>query len=197
VSVHGANRLGGNSLLDTVVFGKHSGRAAAKYVQGKSAQKEGEAAINKCLREAKARIEEILARKGAQNHSDIRVEMKETMITKVGIFREKPLMEEGLAKIRELKERYKSISVQNKGKVYNVDLIRALELEGMLDVAEAIVVVALKREESRGAHSRLDFKERDDDKFLKHTIATWTPKGPEISYSPVKVTKYKPEARRY
>jgi succinate dehydrogenase / fumarate reductase flavoprotein subunit len=197
VSVHGANRLGGNSLLDTVVFGKHAGRAASKYVQDKSAKKEAEAAANKRLRESKARMDDLLARKGEENHSDIRAEMKETMIIKVGIFREKALMEEGLAKIKELKERYKKISVQNKGKTYNVDLIRAIELEGMLDVAEAIVVGALKREESRGAHSRLDFKERDDDKFLKHTIATWTPEGPEITYSPVKVTKYKPEARRY
>jgi succinate dehydrogenase / fumarate reductase flavoprotein subunit len=70
-------------------------------------------------------------------------------------------------------------------------------MEGMLDVAEAIIVGAIKREESRGAHSRLDFKERDDEKFLKHTIATYTPKGPQLTYTPVKITKYKPEARRY
>jgi len=119
------------------------------------------------------------------------------MILKVGIFREKKPMEEALAKIRELKERYQRITIQNKGKVYNVDLVRAQELEGMLDVAEAIVTGALKREESRGAHSRLDFKERDDVNFLKHTVATYSPSGPIITYSPVKITKYKPEARRY
>jgi succinate dehydrogenase / fumarate reductase flavoprotein subunit len=197
VSVHGANRLGGNSLLDTVVFGKLSGRAAAAFVAGKKDQKQGDAAIMKCLRETKARIEELLSRNGPENHADIRAEMKETMIIKVGIFRDKKLMEEALVKIRELKERHKKITIQNKGKVYNVDLIRAYELGGMLDVAEAIVVGALKREESRGAHSRLDFKERDDAKFLKHTIATYSDAGPVITYSPVTLGKYKPEARRY
>jgi succinate dehydrogenase / fumarate reductase flavoprotein subunit len=197
VSVHGANRLGGNSLLDTVVFGKLSGRAAAAFVAGKKDQKQGDAAIMKCLRETKARIEELLSRNGPENHADIRAEMKETMIIKVGIFRDKKLMEEALVKIRELKERHKKITIQNKGKVYNVDLIRAYELGGMLDVAEAIVVGALKREESRGAHSRLDFKERDDAKFLKHTIATYSDAGPVITYSSVTLGKYKPEARRY
>ncbi|MEM4233203.1 MAG: FAD-binding protein, partial [Thermoplasmata archaeon] len=197
VSVHGANRLGGNSLLDTVVFGKIAGRVAADYVLAKKDQKQGEAAIMKCMRETRARIDDLLSRNGPENHADIRAEMRETMITKVGIFRDKKPMEEALAKIRELKERYKRITVQNKGKIYNLDLIRALELEGMLDVAEAIIVGALKREESRGAHSRLDFKERDDERFLKHTIATYSPSGPIITYSPVKITKYKPEARRY
>jgi len=197
VSVHGANRLGGNSLLDTVVFGKRAGTVAAEYVLGKKSEKEGEQAITNCMRETKIRLEELLARSGPENHADLRDEMKQTMILKVGIFRDKTLMEEALAKIRELKERYKKITVENKGKIYNLELVRALELEGMLDVAEAIVVGALKREESRGAHSRLDFKERDDEKFLRHTVASYTPKGPEISYSPVKITKYKPEARRY
>ncbi len=197
VSVHGANRLGGNSLLDTVVFGKRCGAVAAEYVLSKKTQKEGEGAIQKNLRETKDRIQGLLDRSGPENHADIRDEMKQTMISKVGIFRDKKPMEEALAKIKELKERYSHITVQNKGRVYNVDLIRALELEGMLDVAEAIVVGALKRQESRGAHSRLDFKERDDVNFLKHTIATYSKVGPVITYSPVKVTKYKPEARRY
>lgn len=197
VSVHGANRLGGNSLLDTVVFGKLSGRAAADFVLAKKDQKQGEAAVSKCMRETKEKIEALLSRNGPENHSDIRAEMKETMIKKVGIFRDKKGMEEALAKVKELQEKYRHITVQNKGKVYNVDLIRAYELEGMLDVAEAIVVGALKREESRGAHSRTDFKERDDVNFLKHTIAEYTPKGPKIGYSPVKLGKYKPEARRY
>jgi succinate dehydrogenase / fumarate reductase flavoprotein subunit len=197
VSVHGANRLGGNSLLDTVVFGKISGRVAAEYVLSKKTQKEGEAAIQKSLRETKEKIGALLDKNGPENHADLRDEMKQTMIEKVGIFRDKKQMDEALAKIRELKERYKNITVQNKGKVYNLELIRAYELEGMLDVAEAIVVGALAREESRGAHSRRDFPERDDVKFLKHTIATYTPRGAQISYLPVKPGKYKPEARRY
>ncbi len=197
VSVHGANRLGGNSLLDTVVFGKRSGAVAAQYVSSKVDEKQGEAAVMKCLKDTRERIDALLARKGSENHADIRNEMRETMFLNVGIFREKTAMETGLAKIRELKERYRDISVQNKGRQYNVDLVRAIELEGMLDVAEAIVVGAVKREESRGAHSRLDFKERDDENFLKHTIAVFTSEGPEITYSPVKITKHKPVARRY
>lgn len=197
VSVHGANRLGGNSLLETVVFGKTAGARASDYALGKKAQKEGEPAIQKCLREATERILDLLDRNGPENHADIREEMRQTMILKVGIFREKKLLEEALAKIRELKERFKRMTIQNKGTVYNVDLIRAQELEGMLDVAEAIALGALKREESRGAHSRLDFRERDDANFLKHTIATYSPSGPVITYSPVRITKYKPEARRY
>jgi len=197
VSVHGANRLGGNSLLDTVVFGKISGRVAADYVLSKKDLKQGEGAVNNCMRETKAALERLLSQAGEENHADIRAEMRETMFEKCGIFRDKKGLEEGLAKVRELKQRYKKVTVQNKGKVYNIDLIRAYELEGMLDVAEAIALGALKREESRGAHSRLDFKERDDTKFLKHTIAVYAPDGPKITYSDVKLGKYKPEARRY
>ena len=197
VSVHGANRLGGNSLLDTVVFGKCAGRAAADYVLAKTETKQGEGAVMNCVKETKERIESLLSKNGRENHADIRDDMRVSMFEKVGIFREGDAMREGIDKIRELKERYANITVHNKGKQYNVDLIRAIELEGMLDVAEAIATGALKREESRGAHSRLDFKERDDDRFLKHTIAVYTSKGPAITYTPVKVTRYKPEARRY
>ncbi len=197
VSVHGANRLGGNSLLDTVVFGKRAGQVAVEYVTSKKTLKEGEAAMNKRFKECQERVAALLDMKGTENHSDIRADMKETMIKKVGIYRSKEQMEEALASVKALKERYSRMSIQNKGRGYNLDLVRGLELEGMLDVAEAIVVGALKREESRGAHSRLDFKERDDAKFLQHTIATYSPKGPVINYAPVKVTRYKPEARRY
>jgi succinate dehydrogenase / fumarate reductase flavoprotein subunit len=197
VSVHGANRLGGNSLLDTVVFGKRSGAVAAEFVLSKKDSKQGEGAVMNCLKETRARIDEMLSRNGPEKHADLRAEMRECMFLNVGIFREKEAMEKGLAKIKELKERCKNITVQNKGKEYNLDLTRAMEFVGMLDIAEAIVVGAIKREESRGAHSRLDFKVRNDDKFLKHTLAEYTPDGPKITYTPVNVTKYKPEERRY
>ena len=198
VSVHGANRLGGNSLLDTVVFGKRSGAVAAEYVLTKGEEeKQGEAAVVRGVKDVKERIGVLLSSKGEENHSDIRDEMKESMFLNVGIFRTGDGMRAGLEKIRELKERYAKVTVQNKGMRYNVDLIRALELEGMLDVAEAIATGALKREESRGAHSRLDFKERDDERFLKHTIAMYSDRGAAIDYSPVTITKFKPEARRY
>ncbi|UCE81137.1 MAG: FAD-binding protein [Methanobacteriota archaeon] len=197
VSVHGANRLGGNSLLDTVVFGKRSAAVAVEYILAKDEEKQGEAAMMKGLRETKERIESLLSQRGEENHADIREEMRESMYTRVGIFREGDSMQECLDKIHELKERYSRVTVQNKGMRYNVDLMRAYELEGMLDVAEAITVGALKREESRGAHSRLDFKERDDEHFLKHTIARYSEKGTLIDYSPVTITKYEPVARRY
>jgi succinate dehydrogenase / fumarate reductase flavoprotein subunit len=197
VSVHGANRLGGNSLLDTVVFGKRSGAAAAEYVLARGEEKQGEAAVMRCLKETKERIDGLLSCRGSENHADIRDEMRESMFANVGIFRQKDDMQKGIDKIRELKERYSRVTVQNKGMRYNIDLTRALELDGMLDVAEAMATGAFKREESRGAHSRLDFKERDDDRFLKHTIATYSAKGAQITYSPVTITKYKPEARRY
>jgi len=197
VSVHGANRLGGNSLLDTVVFGKCAGAAAADYVLSKKTLKEGEGAMAKCRRETQQRVDDLLSRNGQEIHADIREELRETMIEKVGIFRDGKTMEEALAKVKELQDRLTRAPVQNKGKVFNIELMRAFELEGMLQVAEAIVVGAIKREESRGSHSRRDFKERDDAKFLGHTVATFTLKGPKIDYSPVTVTKYKPEARRY
>jgi len=197
VSVHGANRLGGNSLLDTVVFGKCAGAAAAEHVLSKKALKEGEGAMVKCRKETQQLVDDLLSRKGQEVHADIREEMRETMIEQVGIFRDGKTMEDALAKIKALQDRLTRAPVQNKGKVFNIELMRAFELEGMLQVAEAIVVGAIKREESRGSHSRRDFKERDDAKFLRHTVATFTPKGPKIDYSPVTVTKYKPEARRY
>ncbi len=135
--------------------------------------KEGEAAVQKCMRETKERIEELLARNG---HGEPRRHQgrDEADYDHEGRHLQEQACDGGGAARRytELKERFKRITVQNKGKSYNLDLMRAYELEGMLDIAEAIVVGALKREESRGAHSRLDFKERDDEKFLKHTIAT-------------------------
>jgi succinate dehydrogenase / fumarate reductase flavoprotein subunit len=119
------------------------------------------------------------------------------MILKVGIFRSGEMMQEALTKILELKERYKNIKVMNKGRKYNLDYLRALELDGMLELAHVITIGAIERKESRGSHSRLDYKTRDDVNFLKHTMATYTPSGPKISYSPVTITKYQPVERKY
>ncbi|MEM4265406.1 MAG: FAD-binding protein, partial [Thermoplasmata archaeon] len=197
VSVHGANRLGGNSLLDTVVFGKLSGKHAKAYMKTKTDRRKGEAAIMKALEEQEKVREELLTRSGSENHAAIRDEMKQTMIEKVGIFRNGPQMKEALDKILELKERYQNIRVMNKGRKYNLDYLRAYELWGMLELAHVITLGAIKREESRGSHYRTDFPKRDDARFLKHTIAAWTPDGPKISYSDVNVYKYQPVERKY
>jgi len=197
VSVHGANRLGGNSLLETVVFGKIAGKHAKAYMKTKTDRRKGESAILRALEEQEQVREELLARNGNENHAAIRDEMRQTMIEKVGIFRNGPQMKEALDKILELKERYKSIRVMNKGRKYNLDYLRAYELWGMLELAHVITLGAIKREESRGSHYRLDFPKRDDEKFLKHTMATWTPEGPKIWYTDVNVYKYKPVERKY
>ena len=197
VSVHGSNRLGGNSLLDTVVFGKLSGKHVKQWLKTKTDRKKGESTIMKAMEDQEKVREELLGRNGTENHAAIREDMRETMILKVGIFRSGEMMQEALSKILELKERYKNIKVMNKGRKYNLDYLRALELDGMLELAHVITIGAIERKESRGSHSRLDYKTRDDVNFLKHTMATYTPSGPKISYSPVTITKYQPVERKY
>ncbi|MBI2863371.1 MAG: FAD-dependent oxidoreductase [Chloroflexi bacterium] len=193
VSVHGANRLGGNSLLETIVFGRRSGTAAAKYVK--------EVALNEFPKGAVARdqakIDDILGRKKGEKVVTVRDELNMNMITNFGIFREQGKMGTGLDKVKELQERYEKVVVDDKGKVFNTDIIAALELGYMLELAEAIGKGALAREESRGAHCRRDFPNRDDDKWLRHTLALQ--KGGEIKleYSPVSITMFKPEVRSY
>ncbi|HDP96292.1 MAG TPA: FAD-binding protein [Euryarchaeota archaeon] len=197
VSVHGANRLGGNSLLDTVVFGKLSGRHAKEYVKQLKDRRRGESAISSALEEQEMVREELLTRSGGENHSVIRDEMKAIMIENVGIFREGPPMQEALDTVIALKERYKEIRIMNKGRKYNLDYLRAYELGGMLDLAHIIALGAIKREESRGSHFRRDFPKRDDKKFLKHTLATISKDGPKISYSDVDISMYEPVERKY
>jgi len=127
----------------------------------------------------------------------VREEMGDTMTNKVGIFRDKQPMTEALAKIRELKVRFKGCRLSNKAKRYNLELMRTLELEGCLQLAEVITQGALAREESRGSHTRLDFPKRDDAKWLKHTLAYPTGDGPRLDYKPVKITRWQPEERKY
>jgi succinate dehydrogenase / fumarate reductase flavoprotein subunit len=195
VSVHGANRLGGNSLLETVVFGRRSGRAAAEYAREHPAPAGvSEAVVQRDVES----IQELLSRpENGDRPARLRRELGETMNSNVGVFRSEEGLKEALAKIRELKERYRRVPVQNKGKVYNTDLIQALELGFMLDLAEVIALGALERRESRGGHARRDFPERDDKNFLKHTLARCTPGGPRLEYVPVAITRWQPERRAY
>ena len=196
VSVHGANRLGGNSLLETIVFGKRfSARAhAADYVK-----KVGAVDFPTKLRDDEdARLQAMLANKGGERVNVIRDAMGKAMMEGAGIYRRPESISVGIERIRELKKRYKNISLDDKGHVFNTDLTGALELGFLLDVAETTLAGALQREESRGAHTRVDFPERDDEHWMKHTQAHFRPDAdPELSYKSVTMTKWQPQARVY
>jgi succinate dehydrogenase / fumarate reductase flavoprotein subunit len=197
VSPHGANRLGGNSLLDTVVFGKRAGEKAAQFVQGKGGAQANDKATLEALEKTQGKIAKFMEAEAGENHNDIREQMREVMTEKVGIFREEKAMAEALAQIKELQQKYHRARLTYKGTKFNLDLARCLELEGMLEVAEVIASGALARKESRGSHYHLDYRERDDENWLKHTIAHRTPQGPQLSYRDVVITRWKPEARKY
>jgi len=193
VSVHGANRLGTNSLLDLVVFGKHAGLKAAEYAK--------QADLAKMSQDAQAGATSTFAAlrngSGKENVYDINNEMKNVMFTDVGIYRTSAGMESALDKVLELKERYKHIKVSDTGKIFNTELLNAWELGNMLDVAEAVTVSALNRTESRGGHAREDYPERDDERWLKHSLITRKNGKLEINYKPVVITKFQPKARVY
>ncbi len=196
VSVHGANRLGGNSLLETVVIGRRAGAAAARFVQGKAAGGGAEGAAVAAL---EAEIAELAARDGSEDAYAIREEMTETMRIHFGIYRERETMQQGLDKLLAMKERLKRAKLRFTGGVWNIDLIRTLELEGMLDMTLATASGALAREESRGSHSRLDFLTRDDEHWLEHTLAHYQPDGgaPKLDHKPVELGLFEPEERKY
>ncbi len=200
VSVHGANRLGGNSLLETVVFGRRAGAAAAEYINALPAKKQGAAAGEAAVKAALAQVEELAARAGAPDAEDpyaIRTGMTTTMKEHFGVFREASVMQVGLDTMVELKQRVKKIGLRHAGGVFNLDMIRTVELEGMVDVALGIAAGALERTESRGSHSRTDFLERDDAQWLKHTLAFHTPDGPRLDYKAVTLGMFEPQERKY
>lgn len=192
VSVHGANRLGGNSLLETVVFGRRAGKAAAQREPRTRALSSAPA------QDEERRIRALFAREANGDRcATLRREMGTTMNDLVGIFREKQGLEEALKRILALKERYQRLPVHHQGWVFNTDLVQVLELGGMLDLAEVMIVGSIARQESRGAHSRRDFPQRDDTRWLKHTLAYYTPEGPRLDYLPVTITRWQPQERSY
>jgi len=193
VSVHGANRLGTNSLLDLVVFGKHAGLKAAEYAQQAEYPKlpeDPEAG-------ARSEFEPLRSGTGKENAYDISNEMKNIMFHDVGVYRTEEGMTEALNKIRELKKRFVNVKVSDTGKIFNTEMLNAWELGNLLDVAEVVAISALNRKESRGGHSRVDYPNRDDENWLKHTLITKKDDKFEISYKPVVITKYQPKARVY
>jgi succinate dehydrogenase / fumarate reductase flavoprotein subunit len=195
-SLHGANRLGTNSTAECLVWGAITGEKALEYLKNGASEPDKMEDIAKD--EIQRITEKMIGKKGSENLYDIRRELRMTMDEYVGVFREKEGLEKALRKIKELRERYKDIRISDRSKVYNTELINALELENMLDTALVVTISALKREESRGAHYRLDFPKRDDEKFLKHTIAYRDEKeGVRLDYEPVRITHWKPVERKY
>jgi succinate dehydrogenase / fumarate reductase flavoprotein subunit len=194
VSVHGGNRLGANSLLDTLIFGGRSGRHAAH----RAASMAQPHASREHLENEERAINEIVRRdRSGRRVSEIKAELGSTMDKYAAVFRDEEGLGQALEIVRRLKEEAKTVAIDDKGSVFNQDLFTALELGYMLDNAECVVVGALERKESRGAQFRTDYPERNDDEWLKHIDLTYTPEGPEISYSPVTITRWQPEARTY
>lgn len=194
VSIHGANRLGTNSTSECLVYGRITGSEATKYLEKAEMPK---APVEAAEREEKRIFDGILGNEGDENPFKIQWELRQSMDKYVGIFRDEEGLKEGLKKIRELKERFKNVRVEDKSRVYNMNLVSVLETENLLDLAEITAVSALYRTESRGAHYRLDYPKRDDKKFLKHTLAIYSSKGPVIKYIPVNIVKWKPIERKY
>ncbi len=194
VNVHGANRLGGNSLLETIVFGRRAGAAAAEYAGGVALVNVSETLVS----QERDGIKAILERPDSgESVAHIRMEMGQTMNQYVGMFRTEGDLETAAAKLVELKDRYRRVGVQDKGRTFNTSLLFHLELGNMLDLAEAITLAALHRKESRGAQFRRDYPERDDENWLKHTLVRYTLEGPSLDYLPVTISRWQPERRVY
>lgn len=197
VSVHGANRLGGNSLLETVEFGTLAGKSASLYVQSKKELRQGDKILQTEHQKVEEKINKILNIDKGENHSAIKDELGQVMKDKVGVFRQERDLKEAVDAVRVLKDRFKNAGLNYKGKNVNFDLIWHLELEGNLEMAEIVSMGALERKESRGSHSRRDYPKRDDDKWLKHTIASYVKGEPKLSYKKVTLGLFKPEERKY
>ena len=195
VSVHGGNRLGANSLLDTIVFGERSGNHAAEASRSMEFVDFNEAEV---VAREERRISEMLERPdNGDRWGAIRQAMGESMVRNVAVFRDAQSISEAISDFSDLRDRYATVPVHNKNRIFNTDLVFALELGYMLDVADTIAFSALERKESRGANARTDFPERDDENWLKHIVARKGEVGPELSYSPVTITKWQPEERKY
>src|SRR5918999_569490 len=194
VSVHGGNRLGANSLLDTLVFGRRSGRHAARAAKGIAMPTPARGQ----LADEEGRIAEIVGReRTGRRVSEIKAELGATMDKYVAVFRDEDGLRTALETVRRLKEEAQSPAIDDHGTIFNQDLLGALELQFMLDNAECIAVSALERKESRGAQYRTDFPERNDDEWQKHINVSRNGSEPEVSYSEVTVTQWEPEERKY
>jgi succinate dehydrogenase / fumarate reductase flavoprotein subunit len=195
VSLHGGNRLGANSTAECLVWGKITGAETARYcAEQKQVPPVPEAKIEA---ERKRIFDALMQKKGTENLYDLRRELRTCMDQYVGVFRTADELGKALEKVQSLRKRYENISIEDKSGVYNTNLYHALELANLLDLAEAMVAGAFTRQESRGGHARRDFPTRDDEKWLKHTLAFCTDKGPKLDYKPVTITTWLPVERKY
>jgi succinate dehydrogenase / fumarate reductase flavoprotein subunit len=194
VSVHGANRLGGNALMETITYGKRAGNHAAEWALTHTTVTVPDSALADAERDLRA----LLERRDGERPWQIRDELAETMHVNFGVFRREDRMKQQGEIVQKLRERYGRVVVEDKGNVFNTDLTQALELEFLLELADCMVVAGLARKESRGAHSRpYDYPDRDDENYLRHTVATWEDGGPKLDWKPVTMTKWQPQERKY
>jgi succinate dehydrogenase / fumarate reductase flavoprotein subunit len=193
VSVHGANRLGCNSLLDTVVFGRRAGIAITKFLRDADRPRIGHEAVAGAIKTA----EDLLRVKGEENAAVLRDELREMMTDRCSVFRNEEGLKKLVTDLAVLKERAKKVGIKDRGRRFNTELLEAIELLHMLNLSEVIACSALQRTESRGAHSREDFPKRDDLHWLKHTLAFRSEKGMEFRHKAAVVTRFQPEERKY
>jgi succinate dehydrogenase / fumarate reductase flavoprotein subunit len=195
VSVHGANRLGGNSLMETITFGRRSGRAAAEWALSNTTIDVPRSAEADAERELRGLLDVSTGERPWQ----IRNDLGTSMLDNFGVFRREEQMAKQIEIIDELRERYvRGVIVEDKGEVFNSDLVQAIELGNMIDLAACMLQAGIARKESRGAHARpYDYPTRDDEKFMKHSITRWVGDRPELSYKDVRYTKYDPMERKY
>ena len=194
VSVHGANRLGGNSLLETVVFGKIAGENASEYVKDLSFS---DSELENAKQKISKKIDEMFKRKGSHPVGYYKEKLYKIMSDNVGVYRNKKDLAFAVNELEKLKEEAKDLYMTSKSKIFNIELMSALDLEGMITLGQIITKGALLREESRGSHARTDFKTRDDEKFLHHTLAYKGDKGPLFSKKDVDISIWEPQERRY
>ncbi|OUC15404.1 MAG: succinate dehydrogenase flavoprotein subunit [Alkalinema sp. CACIAM 70d] len=194
VSVHGANRLGSNSLLECVVYGRRTGAAIARYVEGR---KLPSIEVSRYLQEAKQTLQALLDQPGQYRIQEIRQAYQDCMTEHCGVFRTEAVMQEGISQLKALQQKAEQIYLDDKGTCWNTELIEALELRSLMMVGEMILTSALNRRESRGSHSREDYPNRDDGTFLQHTLATYGPGGVALDYMPVVVNQFEPQERKY
>jgi succinate dehydrogenase / fumarate reductase flavoprotein subunit len=201
VSIHGANRLGSNALGECVVWGRLTGAAAASYaMKASDIILEMSGSLAERVREEESRVFDRLIHKerGSENPYEVRRELQKMMDEKVGIFRHGSTISEAWSQLKKLKERFSNVRLEYTGITYNSNLRDVLEIANMLDVAETIIVGAIARTESRGAHYRLDYPKRDDANWLKHTLVNYrVGEEPVMSYTSVRITRWAPEERRY
>ena len=193
VSVHGANRLGTNSLVDILVFGRRGARHAARYV----VNNDWPSLSSDPQEPARARLDALLGASGKERTAQIREELQDAMMANASVFRDANCLLAMRAKLRELLDRYDRLALQDRGKQYNTELLEAIELGSLLEIAEVLVESALARQESRGAHYRQDFPKRNDASWLRHTLAYRTAEGIRLRYKPVQITKFQPQERTY